>query len=104
CEAAAGRRGRDGAGAEGGTGHGAGRAAGEVLGLPALRRRHDTLLFTCAYPVNQGALDQAHAELRQLAAEVRGLAATPRSATLQNSGIAGTSIVAAFSLAITRWL
>lgn len=54
--------------------------------------------------MNQGALDQAHAELRQLAAEVRGLAATPRSATLQNSGIAGTSIVAAFSLAITRWL
>lgn len=50
------------------------------------------------------AWDQANAELRQVAAEARRLAVTPRGAALHNSGIAGTPVVAAFSLALTRWL
>lgn len=70
----------------------------------ALRRAHDALLFTCAYPANRAEWEQANRALGELAIGARALAATPRGASLQNSGIAGTPIVAAFSLATSRWL
>lgn len=70
----------------------------------ALRRVHDALLFACAYPANRVEWEQANLDLRELATRARAMAATPRGAALQNSGIAGTPIVASFSLAISRWL
>lgn len=39
-----------------------------------------------------------------MAPQARRLAGTPRGTALHNSGIAGTAVVAAFSLAITGWL
>ncbi|MCL4865630.1 MAG: hypothetical protein KJZ47_07030 [Gemmatimonadales bacterium] len=66
----------------------------------AIRRRHSALLFQCAYPASQIEWDTANRELRELAV---GVSARP-AAHLHNSGIAGSTVVAAFSLATTRWL
>lgn len=70
----------------------------------ALRRAHDQLLFTCAYPADREAWETANRELHELAVRAQRLARTTRGASLQNSGIAGTPVVASFSLAVTRWL
>lgn len=70
----------------------------------ALKREHDALLFACAYPADRSVWEGANAGLHRLAAEARALSAASRGAALHNSGIAGTTVSAAFSLATTRWL
>ncbi|MDZ4675630.1 MAG: hypothetical protein SGI84_14340 [Gemmatimonadota bacterium] len=74
------------------------------LSAAALRRAHDRLLFACAYPMNRDEWEGANRELGELAVRAQALSRTSRGAALQNSGIAGTPIVASFSLALTRWL
>ena len=70
----------------------------------SLRRTHDALLFRCAYPETIAAWNEANRELHELAVGASALATTRAGSALQNSGIAGTPIVASFSLALTRWL
>jgi len=70
----------------------------------ALRREHAALLFACAYPTDRAEWEGANAGLRRLAGEARALSAASRGVALHNSGIAGTTVSAAFSLATTRWL
>lgn len=70
----------------------------------ALRRAHDALLFASAFPADPASWAGASLELAQLALQARRLAAGPRGTSLHNSGIAGTVVTAAFSLAITHWL
>ena len=73
---------------------------GRTAAPAALQGRHAALLFQCAYPATEAEWDTANRELRELAV---GVSALP-PARLHNSGIAGSTVVASFSLAITRWL
>ncbi|MFO1200256.1 MAG: hypothetical protein U1E86_25155 [Burkholderiaceae bacterium] len=70
----------------------------------ALRLAHDRWLFECAYPPSRQAWARADAGLRALARRVRELGDAGRARALFNSGIAGSTVGSAFSLAITRWL
>jgi hypothetical protein len=69
-----------------------------------LRRAHDALLFESAYPADRPAWQRAQGGLRELADAARAMSGTARGGALLNSGIAGTPVSAAFSLAITEWL
>ncbi len=67
----------------------------------AIRAAHDAALFQCAYPQSRTAWRAAHDELAEIAA---AMPSSPHRARLENSGIAGTAIVGAYSLAVTEWL
>lgn len=70
----------------------------------AMRLAHDRWLFECAYPASRHAWARADARLRELARHVGALSDAGRGRALFNSGIAGSDVASAFSLAITRWL
>ena len=74
------------------------------LGGPAaVRRYHDELLFTAAYPPTSELADHAEAELQRIAEHVSSVSAsTPER--YENSGIAGSHVCSTFSLDLNRWL
>ncbi len=74
------------------------------LGGPAaVRRYHDDLLFTAAYPSSPELAAHAERELLRVAEHVAATTAeTPER--FENSGIAGSQVCSTFSLDLNRWL
>lgn len=74
------------------------------LGGPgSVRRYHDDLLFTAAYPPSAELADHVDRELRRVAEHVADVTArTPEA--YENSGIAGSLVCSSFSLELNRWL
>ncbi|HYL97829.1 MAG TPA: hypothetical protein VEZ90_02655 [Blastocatellia bacterium] len=74
----------------------------------SLIRFHEALLFIRAYPQNPASFDAAEALLSAFADRVDGLCKEgvepPLFDTVENSGIAGTTLHGFFSYGIARWL
>lgn len=80
------------------------RASRVPLADPALiREYHDLLLFMAAHPDDAAMLHRIQRELNQIARTVQGLP-NQKCARLEDTGIAGTTIVCQFSLNICTWL
>ena len=74
------------------------------LGGPtAVRRYHDELLFTAAYPPSIELAEHARRELLRIAEHV-GSVTSETPERYENSGIAGCQICSSFSLDLNRWL
>jgi hypothetical protein len=83
-------------------------AAARFRDAPRLIRFHDVLLYLCAYPRRPAVLRRARRLLASIADGLRRLAASKADLSPfddpAHSGIAGTSIAAAFSFELLRWL